>query len=104
MGMPNICRICGTKKNVEWHWVAHSPDQFIPMCTKHHKEEHRRDPELDERFPDWKITTLSIRMGTKTRLQKEGEFGETWEELINRLLDELEDYKKVKDKWRGLLE
>jgi len=98
-----ICRRCGSRENIEWHWVAHSPEQFIPLCKTCHKREHELDPSLDVEFPDWKITTITVRKGTKVRLQRLGRFGETWDTLLNRLIDELEEYERVKQKWGRLL-
>jgi len=44
-----------------------------------------------------------VRKGTKVRLQRLGRFGETWDMLLNRLIDELEEYERVKQKWGRLL-
>jgi len=71
------------------------------MCIKHHKEEHRKDPSLDVKFPDWKQTTVTLRMGTKIRIQKEGRFEEIWDTLLNRIMDEFDEYQEVKKSWQG---
>jgi len=97
VAMEKICRRCGSRKNIEVHWVAHSPEQFIPLCSRCHRLVHKENPELDKEFPDWKITTISIRMGTKIRLSRFGRFGEKWNELLNRLMDEVEEYRKIKE-------
>jgi len=39
---------------------------------------------------DPEYTTLSIRKETKERLRKYGSFGESWDQLINKILDEID--------------
>lgn len=97
----HICKVCGTDKKVEFHWVAHSPDTFTPLCVHHHKEEHRKDPSLNIQFPDYEKTTITLRRGTKVRLEKVGVFNEDWELLLNRIMDEFEEYQEVKKTWQG---
>jgi len=36
-------------------------------------------------------TTISIKKKTKNRLEKHGRKGQTWDELINEMLDEIEN-------------
>ena len=43
---------------------------------------------------DPEYTTLSIRKETKERLKSYGSFGESWDQLINRILDEIERLRK----------
>ena len=43
-------------------------------------------------------TTINIRRGTKRRLHDLGRMEETYDDLINRLLDELLECKKRKSK------
>jgi len=38
-------------------------------------------------------TTISIRKETKKRLRKYGSFGETWDQLINKILDEINEWR-----------
>jgi len=38
-----------------------------------------------------KYTTISIKKNTKNRLEKYGRKGQTWDELINEILDEIEN-------------
>ena len=96
-----ICRICGVTEKLQYHWVAHSTEQFVIVCKKHHKEEHKKNPQLDIDFPDYKWDTLTIRRGTKIRIKREGVFGETWDDLLNRIMDDLEEWKKMKDRWQA---
>ena len=101
MAKKHICKVCGSDRRVEWHWVARSPDTFTPLCIMHHKEEHRKNPSLDAEFPDYKQTTVTLRVGTKVRLEKIGKFGDTWEELLNRIVDEYDEWQEVKKTWQG---
>jgi hypothetical protein len=39
---------------------------------------------------DEDLTTISLKKKTRNRLKKEGGKGESWDELINRILDERE--------------
>ena len=42
-----ICRVCGTRSHVHLHHPDYSkPMYVIPLCAKHHKEEHKRLKEL----------------------------------------------------------
>ena len=40
------------------------------------------------------ITTISVAEETKNRLASYGQFSETWDELINKVLDTLEEKKR----------
>ena len=39
------------------------------------------------------LTTIPVQKPTRDRLKKFGYKGETWDELVNRLLDEMEERK-----------
>jgi len=39
---------------------------------------------------DEDLTTISLKKGTRDRLKKYGAKGESWDELVNRILDEKE--------------
>jgi hypothetical protein len=41
-----------------------------------------------------KFTTITLRESTKERLQKHGNMGESFDELLNRILDQIEKVKK----------
>jgi len=43
---------------------------------------------------DPEYTTLTIRKETKEKLRKYGAFGESWDQLLNRLVEELERLRK----------
>ena len=38
-------------------------------------------------------TTITVKKSTKERLRKFGGYGDTWDKIINRILDELEELK-----------
>lgn len=39
------------------------------------------------------ITTITIKKGTRDRLLEIGRFQESWDDLLNRLIDNMEDKK-----------
>lgn len=43
-------------------------------------------------------TTIAVRRGTKRRLYDLGDMGESYDDVISRLLDELMKYRKQKTK------
>ena len=49
---------------------------------------------------DPEYTTLSIRKETKKRLKRYGSFGESWDQLINRILDEIDKRRKKDERNR----
>ena len=44
-------------------------------------------------------TTIGIPISTRDRLKDYGEFGESWDDLFLRLLGEVEDYRKMKERY-----
>jgi len=45
-------------------------------------------------------TSIGIPIHTKNRLQKYGKFGESWDDLLNRLLNEMDELKQFKERYR----
>lgn len=53
---------------------------------------------IDQYMSTKKVTTIQLRPETKERLKKYGEMGMSYDEVINRILDELDECKKLINK------
>ena len=103
----NNCFICNSEENLEKHHKQYKPERIVIVCKKCHELIHHTNDYIDLKpiddsfYYNYGGKTIKIKPETHARLMSFGYKGETFDDIINRVLEATTKFKPAKEMMAG---
>ena len=94
------CEICNIREAKIKHHLTYKPEKIMLVCSKCHRIIHSNNSLLNDFKPSKEqmnfIGSVCIKLEkeTRTRLNEFGKKGQTYDEVLNNLMNEYEEVRK----------
>jgi hypothetical protein len=85
------CAECGATENLEEHHIEYATDTTVTLCLPCHNDVHSDASHELHPVDSPKEASIRVDESTRDRLKEYGSMGDTYDDVINRALDVLDD-------------